>query len=225
MENTENTPNPGSVEDTVREENSSAVNAEPIENSPLPTESNQTEQVTTEEFHAELVPPLADDQGDHEDHEDHEEELAAEHESHEEKADYDQKSRSELIDILEKVVQEDDINAIKTTIALIKVAFLKKKKEESLLKYEAALGQEGETKEELPPEQDELDVKFNEFFNVYKANKARFVEEQEKLKHENLKKKLLIIEELKQLIASEETLKKTYDEFKTLQERWKNVGI
>ena len=225
MENTENTPNPGSVEDTVREENSSAVNAEPIENSPLPTESNQTEQVTTEEFHAELVPPLADDQGDHEDHEDHEEELAAEHESHEEKADYDQKSRSELIDILEKVVQEDDINAIKTTIALIKVAFLKKKKEESLLKYEAALGQEGETKEELPPEQDELDVKFNEFFNVYKANKARFVEEQEKLKHENLKKKLLIIEELKQLIASEETLKKTYDEFKTLQERWKNVGM
>ena len=226
MENTENTPNPGIVENTEREENSSsALSTEPIENNHLLTESNQTEQVTTEEFHAELVPPLAEDQ------EDHEEELAAEHESHETQASYDQMSRVELINILEKVVKEDDINVIKTTIALIKVAFLKKKKEESLIKYEAALGVEGEVKEEgevkaeLPQEQDELDLKFNEIFNIYKANKARFVEEQEKLKNENLKKKLQIIEDLKQLISSEETLKKTYDEFKALQERWKNVGM
>jgi len=230
MENLENTPNPGSVEDTVREENSSsAVNAETNEIKPLPTESNQTEQVTTEEFHAELVPPLAEDQ------EEHEEELAAEHESHETQVNYDQMSRAELVDLLEKTVKEDDINAIKTTIALIKVAFLRKKKEESLTKYEAALGadteakegetKEGETKEELPAEQDELDIRFNEIFNIYKANKARFVESQEKLKGENLKKKLQIIEDLKVLINSEETLKKTYDEFKALQERWKNVGM
>ncbi|MCX6287257.1 MAG: DUF349 domain-containing protein [Bacteroidetes bacterium] len=229
MENTENTPNPGIVEDTVREENSSsAVNAEPNEINPLPTELNQTEQVTTEEFQAELVQHPAEDQEEH--LEEHIEELAAEHESHETQTNYDQMSRTELVDLLEKVVKEDDINAIKTTIALIKVAFLKKKKEESLTKYEAALGAQGEAKEgevkaELPAEQDEMDLKFNEFFNVYKANKARFIEEQEKLKSENLKKKLQIIEDLKQLISSEETLKKTYDEFKVLQERWKNVGI
>ena len=225
MKNTENTPNPGTVEDTVREEiSSSAVNAESNEINPLPTESNQTEQVKTEELPAELVPPLAEDQ------EEHEEELAAEHESHETQVNYDQLTRTELVDILEKVVKEDDINAIKTTIALIKVAFLRKKKEESLTKYEAALGQESEVKEgevkpELPPEQDELDLRFNETFNIYKANKARFLEEQEKLKHENLKKKFQIIEDLKQLINSEETLKKTYDEFKVLQDRWKNVGM
>jgi len=253
MENTENTPNPGTVEDTVREENSSsAVIAEIIETNPLPTESDQieqTEQVKTEEFHSELAPPLAEEQLQHEEElapplaeeqvqheeelaphlaeeqEEHEEELAAEHESHEIKANYDQMSRAELVDLLEKVVKEDDISAIKTTIALIKVAFLKKKKEESLIKYEAAIGGEGEVKEELPPEQDDLDVKFNDFFNVYKANKARFVEEQEKIKGDNLKKKIQIIEDLKHLINSEETLKKTYDEFKVLQDRWKNVGM
>ena len=121
MKNTENTPNPGTVEDTVREEiSSSAVNAESNEINPLPTESNQTEQVKTEELPAELVPPLAEDQ------EEHEEELAAEHESHETQVNYDQLTRTELVDILEKVVKEDDINAIKTTIALIKVAFLRK---------------------------------------------------------------------------------------------------
>ena len=272
MENTENTPNPGTVENTVREENSSsAVNAETNENNPLLTELNQTEHETSEEFRTELVLPLAEDHEDHEielvaehkdhevhelelvaehedldareeelvaeheDHEDHEEELAAEHESHEIPTNYDQLSRAELVGLLEKAVKEDDINVIKTTIALIKVAFLKKKKEESLIKYEAAIVADGEAKEEeakegeekeiLPAEQDELDIRFNEIFNVYKANKARFVEEQERLKSDNLKKKLQIIDELKTLINSEETLKKTYDEFKALQERWKNGGM
>ena len=227
MENTENTPNPVTVEETVQEENSSssAVSAEIIEITTLPTESDQTEQVTTEEFHAELVPPLADDQDEHEEHEEHEEELAAEHESQGTQANFDQLSRAELVDLLEKTVKEDDISAIKTTIASIKVAFLKKKKEDSLNKYEEAIVAEGEVKEVLPPEQDEMDIRFNELFNIYKANKARFVEEQEKLKGENLKKKLQIIEDLKQLISSEETLKKTYDEFKALQDRWKNVGM
>jgi len=220
MENTENTPNPGAAEDAVREENSSSADtAEPIEINPLPTEPIQTEQVITEEFHTELVQPQAEDQ------EEHEEELAAEHENPDTQVNYDQHSRAELIGFLEKAVKEEDINVIKTTIALIKIAFLKKKKEESLIKYEAALGQDGGVKEELPAEQDELDLKFTEIFNIYKANKARFVEEQEKLKGENLKKKLQIIEDLKQLIGSEETLKKTYDEFKALQERWKNVGM
>ena len=217
MKKKENTPNPGTGEDPVREENSStAVNAEINENEPLPTESNQTEQVNTEEFHTGLVQPVAEDQDEHE------EELATDHET---PANYDQYSRVELVDLLRKAVQQEDFNAIKTTVAMIKVAFLRKKKEESLNKYEAALVKEGDDKQELPPEQDELDAKFNDIFSIYKANKARFLEEQEKQKNENLKKKLQIIEELKTLISSEETLKKTYDEFKALQDRWKNIGV
>jgi hypothetical protein len=154
----------------------------------------------------------------------HEEELTAGDKTQATVVNYDQLTRSELVDMLEKAVKEDNINAIKTTIALIKVAFLRKKKEESLTKYEAAL-EEGGSKNELPAEQDELDTRFNDIFNIYKANKARYVEEQEKLKHENLRMKLQIIEDLKVLINSEETLKKTYDEFKTLQDRWKEVGM
>ncbi|MCK9203073.1 MAG: DUF349 domain-containing protein [Bacteroidales bacterium] len=137
---------------------------------------------------------------------------------------YEALSRSELVDLLEKTVSEPDINAVKARVALIKVAFLKKKKEENLLKYENA-PEEGTTKEELDTDQDELDVKFNNFFSIYKTNKAKYLEEQEKIKLENLKQKFLILDELKTLISSEETLKKTYDEFKILQERWKEVGM
>ena len=57
--------------------------------------------------------------------------------------------------------------------------------------------------------------------NIYKNNKARYNESVEEQKIINLQQKNAILEELKQLIASEETLKKTYDEFKVLQERWK----
>jgi len=304
MKKSDNTPNPGSVEDTVREENSSsAVNADNNEIENLPTESHQTEQVKTEEFDAGPVSEAVHDQDQDEtgtlqaDEDipaaepvsesplsesplseveeppvtiiedtfplpveqpsdlpgeelkaEHLEELSPEHleelspeqvdelkAQHEEEltagdktqatvVNYDQLTRSELVDMLEKAVKEDNINAIKTTIALIKVAFLRKKKEESLTKYEAAL-EEGGSKNELPAEQDELDTRFNDIFNIYKANKARYVEEQEKLKHENLRMKLQIIEDLKVLINSEETLKKTYDEFKTLQDRWKEVGM
>ncbi|HOP12471.1 MAG TPA: DUF349 domain-containing protein [Lentimicrobium sp.] len=45
------------------------------------------------------------------------------------------------------------------------------------------------------------------------------------MKIQNLEAKNHILEELKVLISSEETLKKTYDEFKVLQERWKAIGM
>ena len=44
-------------------------------------------------------------------------------------------------------------------------------------------------------------------------------------REENLKIKLEIIEELKALVQKEETLNKTYQEFKDLQERWRNTGL
>ena len=151
-------------------------------------------------------------------------EAVAEQSGSESLINYELCTRDELVDILEKTVTESDINSIKAKVALIKVAFLKKKKEENLRKYENAL-EEGSTIEELATEQDELDIKFNNFFSIYKANKARHLEEQEKIKLENLKQKFFILDELKNLISSEETLKKTYDEFKTLQERWKGIGM
>jgi len=137
---------------------------------------------------------------------------------------YEGLSRAELVDLLEKAVSDDDFGAVKTRIALLKFAFQKKKKEENLQKYEQA-GEEGAVQEELAPEQDELDVKFNELIAIYRANKIRHSEEQERIKQDNLKKKFQILEGLRVLINSEETLKKTYDEFKVLQERWKEIGM
>ncbi|MEI6433609.1 MAG: DUF349 domain-containing protein [Bacteroidota bacterium] len=164
----------------------------------------------------------------HEEHlEEHPDEVTEDNMEHlvvESDVNYDSFSRDELVGLLEQAVAETDFNAVKTRIALIKVAFLKKKKEESLEKYEL-VSEEGGTKEELSTEPDALEVKFNELFNIYRANKIKFAEEQEKIKQYNLKRKFEILDSLKALISSEETLKKTYDEFKILQDRWKEIGM
>jgi hypothetical protein len=223
MENQENTyqnPDPDPV--SGQEENSSPVETteSTLENQPA-TDPGQTETPSTEEF-ADTLPALKEEH-----HEDHDEELTeevAEHIAQEAGENFDAHTRAELVGLLKTAVEETDINTIKTRIALIKVAFLKKKKEENLQKYEQA-PEEGSTREELEADQDELDHQFNEYFNIYKANKARFTEVLEKQKKENLSKKIAILEKLKLLCDSEETLKKTYDEFRSLQEQWKQVGV
>ena len=133
-------------------------------------------------------------------------------------------SRNELVEMLENAVQEEDINSIKTKIALIKVRFLQLTKSEKQEELNRFLD-DGGNKEDFNPPEDKLVERFNNAFEIYKKNKALFLEKQEEIKQENLKLKNQILDELKELISSEETLKKTYDDFKELQERWKNAGM
>jgi len=210
----------------VAQETAGEITREPAEE----VAQAPVEEVAFEPVVEPAVQPIGDISGEHidmllDEHLDEVTEENVEHVQAEGVVDFDGYTREQLVDLLEKAVNETDFNAVKSRIALIKVAFLKKKKEENLQKYDQVM-EEGGTKEELAArDQDELDVKFNEFFAIYRANKARHTEEQEKIKQENLRKKFLILDALKALISSEETLKKTYDEFKNLQERWKEIGM
>ncbi len=133
-------------------------------------------------------------------------------------------SKEQLVGLLEETVRETDINKIKTKVALIKVAYLrlnKEFKEQHIEKYI----KETEEKPEVPVVEDPLDLRFEQAFETYKLNKAKHTEDQEKTKQQNLAKKLKILEELKELISSEETLKKTYDQFRALQDKWKEIGM
>ena len=245
MENSDNTNQiPESENTQFQEENSSPVQETESEIKETQfTESVQTEEKPIEEFtepHLEKKEEITVDVNPEEsnpkeqtpeilteikeEHADEELSEEIEHEANELEEDVNTLSKEQLVNELEKAINEPDLNLVKTRIALIKVAFLKKKKEENLQQYEKFATDESH-KEVSPPTEDPLETRFNEFFNVYKANKARFTEEQEKIKLLNLKKKNQILEELRVLVSSEETLKKTYDEFKTLQDRWKEIGM
>ncbi|MCD4725910.1 MAG: DUF349 domain-containing protein [Bacteroidales bacterium] len=156
--------------------------------------------------------------------EDVKEEEKKEEEEEEEEEAFEEYTPEELISRLEELVQEEDIHTIKTKLALIKVAFLKILKEEKQASMDKFL-EEGGVKEDYKPEENILEPRFNKAFEIYRKNKARYNERQEKLKLENLDKKKEILEKLKELISSEETLKKTYDEFRVLQAEWKEIGM
>jgi hypothetical protein len=154
-----------------------------------------------------------------------EEEDEDEVEFHEEIVEkYDEYDREKLVEILSETVKEENILKIKTRVALIKVAFLRLSKEYRQQMLDEHL-KAGGTRENYTPAPDTLVEKFNYVFETYKKNKIKFNEQQEIVKLRNLDAKKAILDELKELINSEETLKKTYDQFKDLQVKWKEIGL
>jgi len=136
--------------------------------------------------------------------------------------DYAHMDREQLVTLLEETVQNEDVNEIKSKVAQIKVAYLAiANKERQEMYQNVAASEEAENFEVVDP----LEERFKTAFNIYKHNKFRFTEDQEKIKIQNLEAKKKILDELKALINSEETLKKTYDEFKALQDTWKGIGM
>ncbi len=142
----------------------------------------------------------------------------------EEEIDYNDLNKQELVELFEETVQEKDVSLIRNKVGNINKAFHhlnKGDKEKALQEFIAS----GGVKEEYKHVEDPLEQRFRAAFNQYKHNKSKYAEELEKKKVENLKLKTDILDELKALIDSEETLKKTYDEFKRLQDRWKEIGM
>jgi hypothetical protein len=137
---------------------------------------------------------------------------------------YSSFSKIELIEKLEELVKNNEIGKIKADVTGIKVAYLAKSKEEKQVHLETYLANGG-TKEEYIAEPDALEERYNNAFDIYKELKTRDDQEQEKIKAQNLELKKQILTEIKQLIDSEDSLKKTYDDFKILQEKWKQIGM
>ena len=131
-------------------------------------------------------------------------------------------SREQLVNALEECLKQE-ISSVRNKISLIKVAFYSKTNELKKEAFEKFL-EEGGNKIDYHPEADNLEVAFKKSLDAYRERRKKLMEEQEALLKSNLKKKLEILDELKALINSEEMLKKTYDEFHNLQDRWKEIG-
>ena len=137
--------------------------------------------------------------------------------------DVEGKTKEELAAMLEEIVQDTDVMKIKDQVTAIRVHFMKLNKEDMDKELEAFL-EGGGDKDSYQHVMDDAEKRFNAAFGIFKANRAKQNELMDAQKVENLAQKQGILEELKQLIASEETLKKTYDDFRALQEKWKTIG-
>ncbi|MBR5911509.1 MAG: DUF349 domain-containing protein [Bacteroidales bacterium] len=132
-------------------------------------------------------------------------------------------NKLQLVEMLEETVKDTDIQAVKDKVAAIRLHFNKLNKTDIDNELEQFLQNGGEASS-FQHTEDALENRFNEAMNVFKANRAKQNEDLENQKQENLAKKQALLEELKQIIASDESLKKTYDDFHALQDRWKEIG-
>lgn len=67
--------------------------------------------------------------------------------------------------------------------------------------------------------------RFNSLLKTYRDKKAEEIQKIEAERENNLRIKLQLIEELKELVQKEETLNQTFQDFKNIQERWRNTGM
>ena len=141
----------------------------------------------------------------------------------EENNELDGLNKLQLVEMLEELVQDTDVQNIKDKVAAIRLHFNKLNKVDMDAELERFI-QDGGAMESFQHVEDETEKRFNSAFGIFKANRAKQNEDLEKQKAENLVKKQAILEELKGIIASDESLKKTYDDFRALPDRWKEIG-
>ncbi len=141
----------------------------------------------------------------------------------EDNADLDGLNKLQLVEMLEEIVQVSDVQSIKDKVAAIRLHFNKLNKEDMDNELDQFLQSGGEA-ESFQHIEDPIEQRFNSAFGAFKANRAKQNEDMEKQKAENLVKKQALLEELKEIIASDDSLKKTYDDFRALQDRWKEIG-
>ena len=130
-------------------------------------------------------------------------------------------SKKEVLDRIkeiahgEEVPQKDEVDYLKTVFYKLHIA-----EREAKLKEYLEAGGDPETYQVTPDEDEEV---FKAEMGVVKERRQQQFREQEAEKEENLKKKLEIIEKIKAMVTSPEEANKAYQEFKALQQEWKEI--
>ncbi len=137
--------------------------------------------------------------------------------------DYSSLPMEELVNSLEILVNERPVQEIRNSLEQIKSNFYKKLKLELDKKKEAFL-KDGGKEEEFGPVQDPLEERLKGLLNNYKRKKASYNHRVESEKQANMEEKFRIIESIKCLINKEESINKTFQEFRDLQHQWKLLG-
>jgi len=167
-----------------------------------------------EEEHLEKVSDEKSDSGEDQNSEDEEEE--------EHHLDYSNYTKKQMVQVLESLLKEDDFSQVGKILKEIKKPFddiIAQERKEAYNKYI----EDGGEKDGFEYRGEELDQRFNEAYNKLKSRKSEYFNNLENQKEKNLKTKLDILEQLRELVDSEETGASISD-LKELQNQWKAVG-
>ncbi|MDR3060735.1 MAG: DUF349 domain-containing protein, partial [Dysgonamonadaceae bacterium] len=134
----------------------------------------------------------------------------------------DKLSREQIVERLAIIVGSPVDENVKAEVDALKQSFYRQKKAEIESTKKTFVENGGEEAEFVPP-RDDLEESFKEKLQIFRGKRASLVAESEKIKEDNLKAKQAIIEELKTLIESQDDFYKIYNEFRKLQQQWKDI--
>ena len=131
----------------------------------------------------------------------------------------------ELIEKIDLLAQNENPYTVSKEVEELKSIFyikLKPKNKEE----ETGLTEEENTIDTLTEEKTlhPLEIKFKLAYGNYKKIKFEFRKRRAQEEDQNLKKKRKVIEDIDKLTQEDESIKKTFEHFKILQEQWKNTG-
>jgi hypothetical protein len=138
--------------------------------------------------------------------------------------DYSGYTKTELSDTLTLIIENRPPAEIRNDIERIRILFYKKLKQEAEERKNKFL-EGGGKPEEYRAWIDPSEAKVKHLLEKYKEKKSDFNKVQEAEKYENLRKKYEIIDKIKELVNREESINKTFHEFRSLQNEWHSIGI
>ncbi|NQU53796.1 MAG: DUF349 domain-containing protein, partial [Bacteroidetes bacterium] len=138
--------------------------------------------------------------------------------------DYSKFTQIELVNALRGVLEENDDHDIKNEVENIRSVFYKTLNE-NIESAKKAFVEGGGVEEEFVVEADPYENDIKELLRRYRQIRIDYNKKMEFSKEDNLKLKYEVIEKIKGLINNEESINKTFNDFRDLQNDWRNIGL
>lgn len=139
--------------------------------------------------------------------------------------DYSAYSQVELVNAMREVLDKtDDYEDGREEIEVIKSVFYKQFNE-NVEEAKKNFIEEGGNEDDFEPQEDPYEKDIKDQLHRFKQMRREHNKQMDQEKEENLKLKYEVIEKIKGLINNEESINKTFNEFRDLQQEWRNIGL
>ncbi len=226
-QNEELTPTKNEADTTDNKAETGKVSEEEAKKKEISGESGQIEETVTVETETEAEAMGSDEQADTVNEKsadvDHEE-PKKEKQPEKEKIDYSALNPADLVATLRDLMNDKSVLDIRNDVETIKTIFYKKHKTETD-RIKRKFQEEGGELKDFKIEENPLETELKELLKKYKDLKSEYNKTLEDVKHKNLEEKYRIIEEIKDLVNRKESINKTFQDFRDLQQQWRSVGL
>ena len=132
-------------------------------------------------------------------------------------------TKEEILNKLAELVN-NAAEIVRADVETLKQAYYKIRRNEVEEEKAAFLENGGEEKDFVASE-DETENKIKDLLSTYKEKRAALLAEEERIKNENYTLKLQLIDKLKALTESSDDFNKLYNDFKEIQQKWKEIKL